>query len=125
MTGAASYRVIAIDRAENLSPPAAPLTFGVVGVADGRPTLALAGTTPHPARGGSLRVAFTLASADAARLELFDAVGRRVAAPSLAGLGAGPHSIALDRARPLASGVYWARLTQGDARVERRIVVVD
>jgi len=120
----ASYRVIAVDRNGNASPPSAVITLGAVGVLDVA-RLALAGTIPHPARGGSLKLGFTLATADAARLELFDAAGRRMAAPSLAGLGAGSHVVALDRARPLAPGVYWARLTQGDARVERRIVVVD
>ena len=121
---AASYRVIALDRSRNPSPPSAVVNAGGVGVATAT-RLALAGTYPHPARAGSLRIAFSLADGGPARLELFDARGRRVASRSLDGQGAGDHSVSFDSERRFAPGLYWARLVQGAARVERAIVVID
>ena len=123
--GEASYRVVALDRSRNESAPSAVLTLGAVGVDGAVARLALAGTRPHPAHGGSLRIAFSLASDAPARLDLFDVGGRRVASPSLDGFGPGDHVVPLDRTRVLAPGVYWARLVQGSARVEGRIVVID
>ncbi len=120
----ASYRVVALDHSRNSSPPSAIVNAGSVEVA---PTsrLALAGTHPHPARAGSLRIAFSLADGGPARLEVFDARGRRVASRSLDGQGAGDHVVSFAGERRFAPGLYWARLTQAGASAERRIVVVD
>lgn len=82
--------------------------------------LAIGAVTPNPARGGALVVDVGLASADPARLELLDVMGRRVASIDLAVLGSGRHSVELGTGQRLAPGLYLLRLTQaGSARVTR------
>ena len=63
----------------------------------------------------------TLPAAGAARLDVVDALGRRVAVLADGDLGAGPHAFALPG---LASGVYTARLSAGDAVQTVRFTVV-
>lgn len=92
---------------------------------EGAPPLApvrLAQNHPNPAHART-RVAFELAAAGRARLEVFDLAGRRVAAPLDAVLGAGPHEVDLDVAG-LAPGLYLYRLSAGAGGRSRRMLVV-
>lgn len=80
---------------------------------------AFEGPAPNPAR-GTLAFAVSLAPGPA-RLELFDASGRRVRARALD--GAGRSQIVLDRAG-LPPGIYLARLTQSARTLERRALLL-
>jgi hypothetical protein len=80
-----------------------------------RTVLGLIGAQPNPAE-GDLQVAFALADERAARLELFDLRGRRVATREVGALGAGRHRVVLGGRGALKAGVYMVRLTQ-DGRV--------
>lgn len=82
----------------------------------------LAQNRPNPARARTT-VAFELASAGRARLEVFDLAGRRVAAPLDAVLGAGPHEADLD-VSALAPGLYLYRLRAGTGERSRRMLVL-
>jgi hypothetical protein len=83
--------------------------------------LALEGLRPNPAVSDPV-VSFTLASRDAARLELADVAGRRVLVRDLTGLSPGRHTLRLDTALPPA-GLYFLRLTQGGHSVTVRAVI--
>lgn len=86
--------------------------------------LALDGARPNPALGGRMIVAFTLASAESATLELIDILGRRVVEQAVGTLGAGRHTVNLTEGRRLVSGLYLLRLTQGaQVRVVRSVVL--
>jgi hypothetical protein len=88
-------------------------------------TLAIAPVAANPARGRALVVDVALPSADPARLEVLDVMGRRVAMRELGSLGTGRHSVDLGAGQRFAPGVYLLRLTQGnDARVAR-VTVID
>jgi len=88
-------------------------------------TLAIAPVAANPARGRALVVDVALPSADPARLEVLDVMGRRVATRELGSLGTGRHSVDLGAGQRFAPGVYLLRLTQGnDARVAR-VTVID
>ena len=96
-----------------------PAAAGAAATAEGL-SLGLGAVTPNPARGGALVVDVGLPSADPARLELLDVMGRRVASLDLGALGAGRHSVELGVGQRLAPGLYLLRLTQaGSARVTR------
>lgn len=82
------------------------------------PTLALAGA--HPSRDIALRV--TLPAAGDVRLDVTDALGRRVARLGGGAMPAGEHVVRWDASR-VAAGVYVARLTAGGASRTLRIVV--
>lgn len=84
--------------------------------------LALAGFRPNPVRGAPT-VAFTLASAEPARLEVLDVAGRRVHAAAIERPEPGARVLALDGLR-LAPGVYVVRLQQGGVRLAARGVVL-
>lgn len=86
---------------------------------------ALTGATPNPSPRANLRVAFSLAARGAARLELFDAQGRNVATRDVTSERPGVHTVALDQARSLGAGLYWARLTQGAKQATARVVLID
>ena len=75
--------------------------------------LALAGFRPNPATGAPT-VAFALADASPATLELLDVSGRRLLAREVGGLGAGAHTLRLEDAA-VPPGVYWIRLAQSGA----------
>ena len=85
--------------------------------------LSLAGAWPNPASATSV-IAFTLASAGPATLDLVDLTGRRVLSRDVGSLGPGPHTIPLTDGERLRPGVYFARLTQGAAHHSKRIVVL-
>lgn len=97
----------------------------VTGVDGGAPagglSLAIAGAQPSLSR--DVRVSFTLPRDGGARLDLFDATGRRVAGTDAGTLGAGRHTLALGDGR-LESGLYWARLTQDGATRTAKAVVL-
>ena len=78
---------------------------------------------PNPTR-DELRVSFGLPDARAARIEVFDVSGRRVAAREVGGFGPGFHTITMDARRELPSGVYLVRLTQAGKKLTTRAVVV-
>jgi hypothetical protein len=83
------------------------------------------GAFPNPARGQSVRLRFSLPAAAPARVELLDLAGRRVASSDVGSMGAGQHSIRLTSGRPLAPGLYFARLSQGSASRMTRVVVTN
>ncbi len=119
-----SLRVVVYDPAAQPSPVAVG-----EGPAPGR--LELTSPAPSPVRGAA-RFAFALPAAGDARLELFDAQGRRVAVLADARLPAGRYLRAWDGrdagGRPAPAGVYLARLTLGSGgavdRATRRFVVL-
>jgi hypothetical protein len=77
---------------------------------------------PNPTA-GNLACAFSLASAGAARLELFDVAGRRVLEREVGGFGTGTHRVELTLGGRLSAGVYTIALSQSGRRATRRIVV--
>lgn len=86
---------------------------------------ALAGAAPNPSPRASLSVAYSLAEATSARLELFDAQGRVVARRELATQAPGTHRERFPEAAGLRAGLYWLRLTQGANAATSRVVLVD
>jgi hypothetical protein len=85
---------------------------------------ALEGVRPNPAVGGDLTVFFSLPGSGAARLELLDVSGRRMAAREVGSLGPGPHSMNLASSATLAPGIYLVRLTQGEKTLVSRAAVL-
>ncbi|NOT34367.1 MAG: T9SS type A sorting domain-containing protein [Candidatus Eisenbacteria bacterium] len=83
--------------------------------------LSLEGFRPNPSPATPM-VAFTLAAAEAARLEVFDVAGRRVMVREVGGLGPGRHALRLDDAR-LSAGVYVVRLVTTSRTLLTRGVV--
>jgi len=73
--------------------------------------LALAGFHPNPTVGDPV-VSLSLATAQPARLEVFDASGRALLVREVGSLGPGSHVIQLGQETRWAPGVYWLRLTQ-------------
>lgn len=71
--------------------------------------VALSGVIPNPAR-EQTTIQFRLASAGFARLEIFDARGRRVAEPVASEQTAGEHLVPL-ATDGFAPGLYWIRLS--------------
>ena len=84
---------------------------------------ALHGFAPNPSPAAA-SVAFTLAGAGAARLEVLDVAGRRVAAREVGALGAGRHTLRLESQGPLAPGLYLLRLVTPARTLAARGVVV-
>jgi hypothetical protein len=94
------------------------------GPAPVRRSFALRGARPNPASTRAVRVVFTLPDAAPARLELFDAAGRRLAARDVGAFGAGAHAVTFEPDAPLAPGVVLVRLARGgDVRTARVGVV--
>jgi hypothetical protein len=86
--------------------------------------IALDPISPNPTREGSLTVRFTLATAAAASLEMFDVAGRRIIRRDVGSLGAGHHSLDLGEGRRLAPGLYLVCLRQGmNMRATRAVVL--
>jgi hypothetical protein len=83
--------------------------------------LRLRGFTPNPAS-GPLRVSFTLATRDAARLEILDVAGRVILSRDLTSLDPGDHQLQVDH--PISPGVYFLRLHQGTQQVTMRSVAM-
>ena len=85
--------------------------------------LALEGLRPNPAV-GPIQVRFSLASGEAANLDLLDLAGRRVASREVGSLGAGSHLVRLDGGGRVAPGVYWVRLRTAARQLLARAVVM-
>lgn len=90
-------------------------------------TLALAPNRPNPFN-PTTRIAFEIPAAARTRLEMFDVRGRLVRELLDARLGPGRHEIVWDgrdaAGRALGSGVYYARLTSGDAIRTRSMILL-
>jgi outer membrane protein assembly factor BamB len=82
---------------------------------------ALEQARPNPCR-GEARIAFTLAEAGAATIDLYDLCGRKVRTLLKRSLPAGENDVAVDLAG-LSPGVYVYRLRAGDDAAARRLVV--
>ena len=85
---------------------------------------ALQGARPNPASRG-FAVMLSLTTSEAARLEIIDLAGRRVLTREVGQLGAGMHTLSLERETALfAPGVYHLRLTQGSRVAFGRVSIV-
>ncbi|MGH3054272.1 MAG: T9SS type A sorting domain-containing protein, partial [Gaiellaceae bacterium] len=80
---------------------------------------------PNPALNGRFSVAFALATAEPARLELIDIAGRRVVSRDVGSFGPGRHQIALGDGAHVAPGVYLVRLVQAQSSRTMRAVVIE
>lgn len=91
---------------------------------DDRPRagVSLSAPEPNPSRGRTL-LRFRLPEPAVVRLAVYDVGGREVARLVQGPRGAGDHAEAFDSGA-LAGGVYWVRLSAGDVRRERRMVVL-
>ena len=104
----------------------------VSGVAHSAPSgfgIRFAGPSPFVAGSASpLHIAFALQAASAARLEVLDITGRRVAMLLDSALGAGAHDATWDGRGPfggtLAPGVYLVRLSTARERSVTRIALI-
>ena len=84
---------------------------------------ALEGARPNPVTRG-FTVAFSLADAGPARLDVMDLAGRRVFGREVGALGPGEHRVDLAGGRTPPPGVYLVRLTrEGEALTARACVV--
>jgi hypothetical protein len=101
-----------------------PTATGVPTDRDAQGGLGLALTSANPVRGDRLRVAFTPAEAGPVRLILVDVAGRVQREWRADGAAGQSMVVDLSAGRRLASGVYWARLTQGDRVATLAISVV-
>jgi hypothetical protein len=77
---------------------------------------------PNPSA-GQAAAHLTLHAAAEVRLEVYDALGRRLAATLPLRLDAGTHALPLDTAA-LAPGVYMVRVVLGDTQQTARFAVV-
>lgn len=69
---------------------------------------------------GALEVSFQIADDKPAKLEAFDATGRRIGAAEVGSLGGGIHTVSLARSDAGAPGLFWIRLTRaGEVRVKK------
>ena len=89
----------------------------------GRSVFALHGMEPNPGRRGSL-IRLALPDGAPARLELFDAAGRRLWSREVSGLGPGEYEVRLGDGAWFPPGVYLARLSQGDHAATARVAIV-
>lgn len=80
--------------------------------------LALVGSAGGIAE-GPLRIRFVLPDARPAKLEVFDAAGRRTTTREVGMLGVGVHEIQMENLQP---GLYWVRLSNGQQRVQARVI---
>ncbi len=83
----------------------------------------LDGVHPNPATREAL-VSFDLARAGAARLDVLDLLGRRVAGGAVTSFGAGRHVVPVPGAAALRPGVYVIRLESEGRAETRRFVVI-
>ena len=89
-----------------------------------RLVFALEGARPNPAVARQLTEFFSLASAEAAKLELINVSGRRWAMREVGSLGPGRHSVTFGAGGRIPPGIYLARLTQGGHSLTRRVAVL-
>ena len=124
------------DAVRDLRNPAASLTMhrgrdfrptsdapGAMPVATSSRALVLSAPSPNPAR-RTLRAELTVRDAGAVRVEVFDALGRRLRVLHDEVVAAGARVPLVLDAAPLPAGVYTVRATAGDASAVRRVTVV-
>ena len=124
--GEGGYRVPVDDHSSSVPTPSAPgaLALNPSPSVNAPLRFALVGVRPNPALGRAMTVEFVLPTAQAARLELLDVMGRLVVGRDVGVLGAGRHAVNLGDGRRLAPGIYLVRLRQGaDVRVTRAAVL--
>jgi hypothetical protein len=85
--------------------------------------LALMPQHPNPSTNGIV-VRFALPSAEAATLELFDLLGRRLRSREVGSLGSGEHTLDFGPGVALHPGVYFVTLRSGSQKLSTRAVVV-
>jgi hypothetical protein len=88
------------------------------------PEVAITAVHPNPMLQGTADVAFTLANASAATLEVIDLAGRRLEAHDVTRFGPGKHSLRIGSPSRLSPGHYWVRIRQGDRSSIRGAVVI-
>jgi len=86
--------------------------------------LVLLGATPNPSRGGQVRVLFTLPDARPATLRMLDLAGRVVREATVSAPAGGSGQADLSGGTRVPVGMYWLRLTQGQASVTRSVCVL-
>lgn len=79
----------------------------------------------NPSPSARLSVVFDLPSAGAARVELIDVRGRRVAVREVGAMGPGRHAVALAPPQSVRPGVYFVRLSQSGESAVRRVTLLD
>lgn len=120
--GGTALVATATDAAGNTSEFSARMGTGIVGIPEERPDAALGLSAPAPSpAAGRVRLVLTLAAGQTVRVEVLDAVGRRVVVLHDGPLGAGAHALALD-ASALAPGVYAVRASGGGVATRRLVV---
>jgi hypothetical protein len=92
-----------------------------VGASDVPSALAVEAVVPNPGA-DRVRVVYALPEAGAARVEVFDVRGRRVAVLADGTRSAGTHEATLD-ASALGAGVYVVRVVAGGAQAERQLTI--
>ena len=107
---------VAAQPATDPTPPAAEVIHYVN---------ALSAARPNPSHGNA-SMSFTVADPSPVALALYDVGGRRVRTLAAGSLAAGRHDVSWDgrddQGHPLASGIYFARLTIGDWSASRRLL---
>jgi hypothetical protein len=102
-----------------------PDSGAVADVTPATPAALRLAAAPNPSA-GAMSFALELPVAGAAELDVFDLSGRRVTGIRRDGLAAGRHSLAWDGrgadGRPVAPGVYMARVRSGERTVTARFV---
>jgi len=87
----------------------------------------LAQNSPNPFNPGTV-IRFGLAETRSVEVSVFSVAGRRVATLQRGPLPAGPHAVTWDgrdaAGRPVASGTYFYRLTAGDFRAVKSMVLL-
>jgi PKD domain-containing protein len=86
--------------------------------------LALLGVTPNPTRVGNLSIRLSLASNQAATLEVLDIAGRSVMKRNLNKFEAGVHEMNVTFDRRPEPGIYMVRLSQGMESVSSKVSVL-
>jgi hypothetical protein len=118
-----NYKLSAVDKHGNESSFALLESSTLLGIGPATAILGLVGARPNPSPGGKLGLAFSLAQGPVARLEVLDLSGRLIFVRDLAGWGPGDHALTIGDDKPLASGIYFVRLTQAARRLEKKAVV--
>ncbi len=102
-----------------------PDSGAATGVEPGTPVALRLAAAPNPSA-GAMSFAVELPAAATAELDVFDLSGRRVTSLRRDGLAAGRHALGWDGrgadGRPVAPGVYMARLRAGERAVTARFV---
>jgi hypothetical protein len=124
------YKLCAVDIHGNVSPYSTLLPSGTVDVPGSRVPreVLLARPAPNPGRGGTT-LHFGLPRPGAMELALYDSQGRRVR-ELLSGMQpAGTYGIRWDGCdeggRPVASGLYFVRLSVEGRRLSARLAIVE